>query len=58
MFQGDDGGALVVWRGNSWVQIGVISFFSSSGCGVGQPSGHTRVWYYVSWIQTETGVWF
>jgi secreted trypsin-like serine protease len=56
MFQGDSGGALVIYDGNSFLQIGVVSFVSSAGCASGYPSGYTRVSSYLDWIAAETGV--
>jgi secreted trypsin-like serine protease len=56
MFQGDDGGALVVNdnNGNSIV-TGVVSFVSSRGCAVGDPMGFARITSFVDWIQKNTG---
>jgi secreted trypsin-like serine protease len=56
MFQGDDGGALVIRRDNAWTQIGVVSFFSSSGCDSDDPTGFTRVTYFTPWIRSISGV--
>ena len=39
----------------TFVQIGVASFYSSSGCQTGRPSGFTRLRNYVSWISEQTG---
>jgi len=54
MFQGDSGGALVIQNGNSYTQIGVVSFVSSLGCASGYPSGYTRVTSFLSWIASNT----
>ncbi len=40
----------------NFVQIGVASFYSSTGCENGHPSGFTRIRNYLDWISTETGV--
>ena len=54
MFQGDSGGALVIQNGNSYTQIGVVSFVSSLGCASDYPSGYTRVTSFLSWIASNT----
>lgn len=37
--------------GDKWVQAGVASFLSASGCGLSSvPDGYTRVSGYQSWI--------
>jgi secreted trypsin-like serine protease len=56
MFQGDSGGALVIENGNSYLQIGVVSFVSSLGCASGYPSGYVRVTSYLGWISDNTGI--
>jgi len=56
MFQGDSGGALVVQNGNSFTQIGVVSFVSSLGCASGYPSGYARVTSFLDWIRSNTGL--
>jgi secreted trypsin-like serine protease len=56
MFQGDSGGALVINNGNSYLQIGVVSFVSSLGCASGYPSGYVRVTSYLDWISDQTGI--
>ena len=57
MLQGDSGGALVINNGNSYTQIGVVSFVSSNGCASGYPSGYVRVTSYLSWLSANAGVW-
>ncbi len=39
----------------TFVQIGVASFYSILGCESGQPSGFTRLKNYVNWISEQTG---
>jgi hypothetical protein len=56
MFQGDSGGALVIWRNNAWTQIGISAFVSTAGCAVGYPAGYTRVSSFLSWIRENTGI--
>jgi len=57
MFQGDSGGPLVVRNSNgTFTLIGVVSFGSSRGCAVGDPSGYARVTSFRSWIQQHTGL--
>jgi secreted trypsin-like serine protease len=56
LFQGDSGGALVINNGDSYLQIGVVSFVSSLGCASGYPSGYTRVTSYLDWIETNAGI--
>jgi len=59
MFQGDSGGPLVIERPNNCFQlIGIVSFGSSRGCAVGDPSGFARVTYFRRWIQSHTGTCF
>jgi secreted trypsin-like serine protease len=40
----------------TFVQIGVASFYASTGCENGNPSGFTRIRNYLDWISQETGV--
>ena len=56
MLQGDSGGPLVLQNGNSYTQIGIVSFVSDAGCASGYPSGYVRVTSYLSWIGTYAGV--
>jgi secreted trypsin-like serine protease len=56
MFQGDEGGALVIWRNNAWTQIGIFSFWTPLGCATGAPTGYTRVSSFLNWIRENTGV--
>jgi secreted trypsin-like serine protease len=56
MFQGDSGGALVLNNGDSYLQIGVVSFVSSLGCASGYPSGYGRVTSFLTWISQQTGI--
>ncbi|XP_067644857.1 collagenase-like [Eurosta solidaginis] len=51
---GDSGGPLVL--ANTKLQIGIISFHSLDGCEDGLPAGHTRVTFYLDWIQENTGL--
>lgn len=52
---GDSGGPLVVKEGNSYVQVGIISF-TFKDCVTGKPSGYTRVSAYREWIKENTGI--
>jgi secreted trypsin-like serine protease len=53
---GDSGGPMIVNEGGTWTQIGVVSFVSSAGCGVGAPSGYVRTNSFLAWINTNTGI--
>ncbi|XP_036944129.1 chymotrypsin-like protease CTRL-1 [Acanthopagrus latus] len=51
---GDGGGPLVWKNGDTWVQVGVMSFISAAGCGLANvPSGYTRVSQYQTWITSH-----
>ena len=48
--QGDSGGPMVVGNGNSWEQVGVVSW--GIGCGKAHfPGVYTRVTEMKGWIQ-------
>lgn len=47
---GDSGGPLVIKEGNSYLQVGVITFVAAVGCELGYPSGYTRVSALNEWI--------
>ena len=48
--QGDSGGPMVVGNGNTWEQVGVVSW--GIGCGKAHfPGVYTRVTEMKSWIQ-------
>ena len=50
MQQGDSGGPMVVGNGNTWEQVGVVSW--GIGCGKAHfPGVYTRVNEMTSWIQ-------
>ncbi|MCG7499192.1 serine protease [Vibrio sp. Of7-15] len=62
--QGDSGGPLV-WRDPSNTAdidkgmrlVGVVSFGTSNGCGVGEhPGVYTQVSNYLNWISSKTGI--
>ncbi|KAJ4436546.1 hypothetical protein ANN_16577 [Periplaneta americana] len=53
---GDSGGPLIHSQNGGYVQVGVVSFVSSSGCESGSPAGFTRVTSYLDWIQSNTGI--
>ncbi|MGB1250807.1 MAG: trypsin-like serine protease [Candidatus Promineifilaceae bacterium] len=54
--QGDSGGPLIVPNGNSWVQVGIVSWGGDLGCGVaGQYGVYARLTEYDSWIQSKVG---
>jgi secreted trypsin-like serine protease len=55
MFQGDNGGALVIRRNNAWTQIGIYSF-GLNGCANNNPAAYTRVTSFLTWIRDVTGV--
>lgn len=40
------------------VQVGVVSFGSTSGCNTGDPDGHARVAALVDWIMEVAGLTF
>jgi secreted trypsin-like serine protease len=54
--QGDSGGPMIINEHGVWTQIGIVSFVSSRGCGLGDPSGFTRTASHLYWIAQETGV--
>ncbi|KAJ8892627.1 hypothetical protein PR048_005208 [Dryococelus australis] len=54
--QGDSGGALVIREGNTFTQVGVVSFVSTAGCASGAPSGYARITSFLSWIQDHTNI--
>jgi secreted trypsin-like serine protease len=54
MFQGDNGGPLVITNGKYFLLIGVSSFISANGCESTDPSGFTRVRPYTEWINNIT----
>ncbi|XP_069688741.1 brachyurin-like isoform X2 [Periplaneta americana] len=53
---GDSGGPLIHSQNGGYIQVGIVSFVSSSGCEAGLPAGFTRVTSYLDWIQTNTGI--
>jgi len=54
--QGDSGSALQHQEKGPWVQEGIVSFGSSTGCGTGHPNGYSRLAYYLEFIQSITGI--
>jgi len=54
--QGDSGSALQHQGKGPWVQEGIVSFGSSTGCGTGHPNGYSRLAYYLEFIQSVTGI--
>jgi secreted trypsin-like serine protease len=42
-------------QSNTYIQLGVASFYSSKGCSAGNPSGFTRLRNYVDWINSTSG---
>jgi len=54
--QGDSGSALQHQEKGPWVQEGIVSFGSSTGCGTGHPNGYSRLAYYLEFIQSVTGI--
>uniref|UniRef100_A0A182LU12 Peptidase S1 domain-containing protein n=1 Tax=Anopheles culicifacies TaxID=139723 RepID=A0A182LU12_9DIPT len=50
---GDSGGPVTVPDGGPLL-IGLVSFGSARGCAVGKPSVHTRVSYYLDWIEATS----
>lgn len=55
--QGDSGGPTVITESDGTLTlIGVTSFVSKVGCGVGFPTGLTRVHSYLDWIHKYTGI--
>ncbi|XP_055589416.1 collagenase-like [Uranotaenia lowii] len=55
---GDSGGPLTVQENGRSLQIGVVSFVSSSGCTSGRPAGYARTTHFIDWISQETGLTF
>ncbi|XP_067644994.1 collagenase-like [Eurosta solidaginis] len=53
---GDSGGPLT--EVSTGELIGTFSFVPDSGCGTGEPSGYTRVTYYLDWIKEHSGVYY
>lgn len=51
---GDMGGALVVQYQDTWLQIGIASTISPSGCT--GPVVYTRLTSYIDWIRAMTGI--
>ncbi|XP_047486669.1 chymotrypsin BII-like [Penaeus chinensis] len=49
---GDSGGPLNL----NGVTYGITSFGSSAGCEVGYPDAFSRVFFYLDWIETNTGI--
>jgi len=49
---GDSGGPLLTRSGNSWKQIGIVSF--GKACVSGYPGVYTKVSEYLNWIQSIT----
>ncbi|KAJ8918105.1 hypothetical protein NQ315_011562 [Exocentrus adspersus] len=49
---GDSGSPLVV----GFTQVGITSFVSSNGCESGDPTGFTRISYYIPWIRENSDV--
>jgi len=54
--QGDSGSALQHHEKGPWVQEGIVSFGSSTGCGTGHPNGYSRLAFYLEFIQSVTGI--
>ncbi|KAG5673370.1 hypothetical protein PVAND_003426 [Polypedilum vanderplanki] len=53
---GDSGGPLTMKEAGNHVQLGIVSFVSSRGCAIGDPSGYTKVGKYLDWISAKTGI--
>lgn len=51
---GDSGGPLIEAKSKNL--IGISSFGSAFGCGIGLPQGFTRVSAYLPWIKKVTGI--
>ena len=52
--RGDSGGPMVVDRGGSWIQIGIVSW--GVGCGrAGFPGVYTRVSAFAGWVRSVIG---
>jgi len=52
--QGDSGGVLALQdQEQKWIQVGVTSFGSASGCEAEYPVGFARVEFYLDWIKTN-----
>ena len=45
------GGSLVVKKGDKRILVGVTSFVSESGCGLG--TGFARVTFFIPWIKSN-----
>ena len=53
-FKGDNGSPLVQSYGKYYALVGVASFVSANGCESVDPSGYTRTYPYLEWIQNNT----
>lgn len=54
---GDSGGPLIAQlTDGSFVEVGIVSFGSTTGCEIGWPAVFTRVTSYLQWIQSVTGI--
>ncbi|KAJ3656434.1 hypothetical protein Zmor_015514 [Zophobas morio] len=51
---GDNGSPLVASNGKYYALVGVASFVSANGCESTDPSGYTRTFPYLEWIQNNT----
>ncbi|XP_063913806.1 brachyurin-like [Zophobas morio] len=51
---GDNGSPLVQSYGKYYALVGVASFVSANGCESVDPSGYTRTYPYLEWIQNNT----
>lgn len=51
---GDSGGALILETYSNPIQIGIMSFGSDKGFGIGYPVVYTRLNSYLPWIEEVT----
>ena len=57
LVQGDSGSSLQYeFRQGLWIQEGIVSFGSSTGCGTSPPSGYSRISFYLDFIGNATGI--
>jgi secreted trypsin-like serine protease len=56
MFQGDNGGPLVIGNQPNYTLIGVVSFVSDGQCASGKPTGFARITSFREWIWQHAAI--